>query len=338
MKRTFTILSILAAASIFIAGISSCIVDAEPEPLPSPQVISDKVATYNISSKQITNMKYANIFREKVEYDASTETEKSILETLNIGQIVAADLTTELNSFMFSDSFTTPGEYYKYRIRFWNGSTYSWSSYTSVFPGIGKGNAELTVDDPTLNYVWNDKLEKYILSLGTDAKAPLGFKELAVIFNNGTISRPFTLYDNPSNATAIEDGTATQVEFNVSAGATIDLQKMFSTDFLDVEVEIVGLVAVYSVQEESNSNFSYYYWTTPKEIDSEHNLYIYPSEQDKAAGTNAGNYQEADKDEITPIENNSKIFVPSQKQPSNDFDISRSASASSSAKVNLLDF
>ena len=337
MKRTFTILSILAAASIFIAGISSCIVDAEPEPLPSPQVISDKVATYNISSKQITNMKYANIFREKVEYDASTETEKSILETLNIGQIVAADLTTELNSFMFSDSFTTPGEYYKYRIRFWNGSTYSWSSYTSVFPGIGKGNAELTVDDPTLNYVWNDKLEKYILSLGTDAKAPLGFKELAVIFNNGTISRPFTLYDNPSNATAIEDGTATQVEFNVAVGATMDLQKMFSTDFLDVEVEIVGLVAVYSVQEESNSNFSYYYWTTPKKIDSEHNVYIYPSEQDKAGSTNAGNYQEADKDEITPIENNSKIFVPSQKQPSNDFDISRSV-LMSSAKVNLLDF
>lgn len=338
MKRTFTILSILAATSIFIAGISSCIVDAEPEPLPSPQIeTSDDGGTYNISSKQITNMKYANIFREKIEYDPSTKTEKSILETLNIGQIVAADLTTELNSFMFSDSFTTPGEYYKYRIRFWNGSTYSWSSYTPIREGIGKGVAELTVDDPTLNYVWNDKLEKYILSLGTDAKAPLGFKELAVIFNNGTISRPFTLYDNPSNATDIEAGTATQVEFNVSAGATIDLQKMFSTDFLDVEVEIVGLVAVYSVHE-GNANYTRYYWTTPKEIDSEHNLYIYPSEQDKADGTNVGNYQKADKDDISPIENNSKISVPSQKQPSNDFDISRSVSASSSAKVNLLDF
>lgn len=310
MKKIFGFISVFMSAVLIVFAALSCVInDVEKSRLrPSPELeTADDKITYNISSAPITNMVYANIFREK----CLSEEFENIEESLNIGQIIPTDRENLSLSFMFTDSYTQndPNVFYRYRIRFFNGSVYTWSDYSPVVKGIGLGEATVDVAVPSLSYIWNDRDKKYYLSLGTETKTTKGFNELAVIFSNSANTRPFTLFYEPS----VKEGDAgwdSDWEIFSAGEPELDLQKNFSEEFLDTNVDVKGLIGVIKTEEEKLS-YTRYYWTVPRNLadDDDADFVIDFTDDEGVPGVKSGK----------------TIYVPSQKQPPNIFDISKSS-------------
>lgn len=314
MKRLFGIISLVMAFGVIVNIFYSCkINDVENELLPQPKLEeADGGKAYNLSSEPIADMKYANIFREK----SLDQDFKIVEDRQNIGQIVPNDEKKLPESFMFQDYFTANDSniFYRYQIRYFDGVSYSFSNYTKIVKGIGNGEAEIEVTDPVLKYIWNDQDLKYIMNLGTEAKSPVDFEELAVIYDNGTFWRPFTLFSEPSGV----DDPINPVKNIFAAGEpNLDLQKVFSDEFLDVYVKVIGLTGILK-KEETAEKYKRYYYTIPKFLDGASScLHIYDKEGVEDHYT--------DKEGVsTSIKKDSPIFVPKQKQPENSFDISKS--------------
>lgn len=291
MKKLLGYISIISAIVLVGVAISSCIInDSEKEDLPIASMeVSDSGTEFFISFGPITDMKYANIIRES--YADDTFKNSSNITRTNIGQVVPSDLDNLGTSFMFSDPYTDTALYYRYYIRYFNGAIYSKSKYTTCHKGIGSGEAELTVTDPQFSYEWDDSLGVYLLTLDTNTTLPTNFKELDVLFNNGSITRPFTFgYPTLSVVSAGDD--------------TLDLQKKLSLEFLDTTITFEGIIGIFYV-EEQNEKYTRYYWTLPKDI------------------TVTISYTDENGDTL-PKDDNDPIYVPSTKNPTNDFDFTKS--------------
>lgn len=314
MKRLFGIISLVMAFGVIVNIFYSCrINDVEDELLPQPKLeAADGDNAYNLSSEPIADMKYANIFREK----SLTSDFKEVVDRQNIGQIVPNDEKKLPESFMFQDYFTEndPSIFYRYQIRYFDGVSYSFSNYTKVMPGNGRGEATIDVTDPVLKYTWNDRDLKYIMNLGTEAKSPVDFEELAVIYDNGDFWRPFTLFSEPSS---VDHSLDPEKNIFNAGEPSLDLQKVFSDEFLDVNVKVIGLTGILK-KEETAEKYRRYYYTVPVLLDGVSScLYIYDVDENENCYT--------DKDGLsTPKPKDSPIYVPKQKQPENGFDISKS--------------
>ncbi|MCR5171634.1 MAG: hypothetical protein K6B73_02050 [Treponema sp.] len=280
----------LSFAVLFISStVLSCIInDVEKEDLPVASLtVAQSGDAFNIAFPPITNMKYANIIRQSC---ASDQFDSSIT-TVNIGQVIPKDVNDLPTSFIFEDPYTVSGNYYRYYIRYFNGSIYTKTQPTVCKEGNGSGLAELTVTSPELTFEWNEQTEDYILTLDTDVTVPADFTELAVLFNNGENTRPFTI------------GTPTS---NIVPATTsyIDLQKRLSLEFLDVQITQAGLIGI-RLNDEENENYTRYWWTISKDA------------------TMHVNYTDAAGNPLAKSDN-CAIFVPSTQNPENGFDFSTS--------------
>lgn len=292
--------------TFLLAGIviSSCIInDSEPEDLPVPTIErqNEDEKTYVASFATITNMKCANIFRER----STAPDFSSIDDTKNIGQVEPTNYSNLPSSCVFYDSFTSTGNYYRYRIRYFNGSIYSWTKYTEIVEGLGDGEVSLSpLAGDMFHLMWDDQNEYYLLDLASDTKAetPVStatkFTELDFLVSNGTVTRPFKL-------TEMKNGEA------LSGGQNVDLQKILSTEFLDKKITLEGIVAIQKI-EEQNKLYNRYYWSLPLFRETSGDLVIYDRELTENTYTDKNGEQ-------LSIDKNPELFVPSQKSPGNPF-------------------
>ena len=288
MKKLLGYIFLSFAVILLPATVLSCIInDVEKEDLPVASLtVAQSGDAFNIAFPPVTNMKYANIIRQSC---ASDQFDSSIT-TVNIGQVIPKDVNALPTSFIFEDPYTVSGNYYRYYIRYFNGSIYTKTQPTVCKEGNGSGLAELTVTSPELTFEWNEQTEDYILTLDTDVTVPADFTELAVLFNNGENTRPFTIGTPTSNV--------------VPADSFIDLQKRLSLEFLDVQITQKGLIGI-RLNDEENENYTRYWWTISKDA------------------TMHVNYTDAAGNPLAKSDN-CAIFVPSTQNPENGFDFSTS--------------
>ncbi len=302
MKKLFGYITIIAAASLAFFGITSCIInDKNPQLLPSPTIADENEdSSYTITFASDTNMKYANIIRMKASTQDFSDYDKANDE--NIGQIVPTNPDKLASAFVFKDMDTAPGTYYKYRIRYFNGSIYKETEPTeTAVLGKHSGEAEIQSADVSFNYLWNDHDSIYSLELTQDIAIPQDFSYLAfVVSNKAGMTRPFLMAE-PTN----DD----KVTIECSEINSVDLQRSLSPDFLDDDITMEGIIAIKEFTDntgDTNTKYKRYYWTKQQTISV------------------TTRFINSNNDEDAPPSGN-VIKVPSIKNKDNIFDISRNA-------------
>lgn len=256
MKKTGIIPLILTIviAGVFAFGIcSSCfLTNSEEDTITAPTVAQDGTSstTYDISFAPQSNMVYANIFRQS----CSAEDFSGTITTVNAGQIVPVSTSSLPSAFIFYDWDTSTALYYRYYVRFWTGSSYSYTEKSDINAGLSTSEASLSVSSPAILYSCNNFTKSYTFTLSTDVTMPnSNFTALDVIISNGTNAKLFGI------------GTASSLV--VSSGTVIDLQKLLPSSFLDTSLTLVGLTGVYTYPTTASAisalKYTEYYCTDP---------------------------------------------------------------------------
>jgi hypothetical protein len=230
---------------IILTTVSCKITNGEDETVSAPTV-NITGATIGVSFAPQSGMTYANIFRQSCAASSFSGT----VTTVNVGQIIPASTSSLPNSFIFYDAYVSSALYYRYYIRFYNGS-YVYSDTSAVIRNTsGTGIAVLTVTSAALAYDCNNYTADYTLTLSTDTTVPDSkFTSVAVCISNGTKAKPLTL-------------GATTASTTLSSAAAIDLQKKLPSGFFDTPLTVTGLIGVYPAKS-SDKKYTEYYWTTP---------------------------------------------------------------------------
>ena len=220
--------------------------DDETEEIAAPTIEvmqhTGNYVTISVTSAPIQNksflatITYANIFRQKAESDTGSNAE--VWE--NIGQVERTDKTTLFTAFNFIDYYVEsdgPSSYYRYCIRYYNGSKYITSAAseykspmhesnsTTMLSVLGKATVTTEDDEPPIKLLYerNDDTSIYTLTLETPLfvdKEPLTYglleknllQYIYVVFDNGSVARPIKLgevilYDD-STADSGDDSNA----------------------------------------------------------------------------------------------------------------------------------
>lgn len=285
MKKILGFISLLTIFALSGTFISSCVIsESEGEHLPEPTV-AEGSAEFTISFPSVAKMKYANIIRlssSNPNFENPTRT--------NIGQVIPDDLENLASTYQFVDSHTATGIFYKYLIRYYNGSVYKYTlPNNKVLEGLSSSEANLS-SSITADCVINEETGVYTLQLSSAETLPTGFPLLAFLVSNGTNERPFTL--------------ATAPEAAANSASPVDLQKELSEEFLDKEISFTGVCAILPTEIATGSHpYSYYYWTN------------------KASLTTTISYTDKNGD-VLSVDPNSAVTIPSPTHPVNDFDFS----------------
>ncbi len=258
MRKFLGSLFLLAALVTSGLAVSSCIINSEEaSEFPQPTVANQDGGTIytisfpsNIGSKK---MKYANVIRLSCD---SSDFSSTVTRT-NIGQVFPTKISDQPSTYQFWDPNTaTGGTYYKYLIRYFNGSIYQYTNATEdTYPGLNTSEAVLT-GSPEIDITVNEQLNTWKIELSTAVTFPSGFdsdSELAVVISNGTDRKSFTIaskYDAEHTA------------------ESVDLQRILSEDFLDRKITILGVVGIRkTIQNEGLSQeYTTYNWTNQKGI------------------------------------------------------------------------
>lgn len=201
--------------------------DDETEEIAAPTIEvmqhTGNYVTISVTSAPIQNksflatITYANIFRQKAESDTGSNAE--VWE--NIGQVERTDKTTLFTAFNFIDYYVEsdgPSSYYRYCIRYYNGSKYITSAAseykspmhesnsTTMLSVLGKATVTTEDDEPPIKLLYerNDDTSIYTLTLETPLfvdKEPLTYglleknllQYIYVVFDNGSVARPIKL-------------------------------------------------------------------------------------------------------------------------------------------------
>lgn len=201
--------------------------DDETEEIAAPTIEvmqhTGNYVTISVTSAPIQNksflatITYANIFRQKAESDTGSNAE--VWE--NIGQVERTDKTTLFTAFNFIDYYVEsdgPSSYYRYCIRYYNGSKYITSAAseykspmhesnsTAMLSVLGKATVTTEDDEPPIKLLYerNDDTSIYTLTLETPLfvdKEPLTYglleknllQYIYVVFDNGSVARPIKL-------------------------------------------------------------------------------------------------------------------------------------------------
>lgn len=240
--------------SAFVLGgivVSSCIINSsEAEKIKSPTVtVEGTIYTLSFQSDiGSKTMKHANIIRW---YDSDSDFKNA--KKTNIGQVIPSNVNKQSGTYQFKDAYTATGTYYKYQIRYFDGSVYQYSELSEpTLEGLTTSECILTgtID---VNAVVDESAPSYTLQLDSAVTMPSGFTKLQVALNNGTNTKPFFL------------ATASDAEAN-SASAII-LQDILSQEFLNTEISIEGLIASKETieNEDGAEPYKWYYWSNINE-------------------------------------------------------------------------
>ncbi|MBQ0051803.1 MAG: hypothetical protein KBT11_07055 [Treponema sp.] len=254
MKKIFwKFLMISIFAAVFT---TSCFLmnDEEDDKLEAPTISVFENRAYSISSEVPANTITANIFRQS-STDKDFDNEKNI-STENIGQAVpqpsdAAPISYLTHAVSFTDTFTEENKYYRYAIRFYDGSLYTWTHYSPACDGKGIAEASIEWTTKEMTFKRSDDESVYSLSLSGTITIPNEFTKLAVVLNNGKISKPFPLEFEKDTS---EDSETTYAVKNI---VIEKLQKTLTDDFFDKKLAVLGLIAI---NESKITNINYY-WT-----------------------------------------------------------------------------
>lgn len=296
MRKFLGSLFLLAALVTSGLAVSSCIINSEEaSEFPQPTVANQDGGTIytisfpsNIGSKK---MKYANVIRLSCD---SSDFSSTVTRT-NIGQVFPTKISDQPSTYQFWDPNTaTGGTYYKYLIRYFNGSIYQYTNATEdTYPGLNTSEAVLT-GSPEIDITVDEQLNTWKIELSTAVTFPSGFdsdSELAVVISNGTDRKSFTIAskDDAENNTA----------------ESVDLQRILSEDFLDRKITVLGVVGIRKTikNETLSQEYTTYNWTNQKDIT------INWSWKDAT-----GNPQTIDPAETS-------LTVPSVTNPDNQFDL-----------------
>ena len=297
MKKFFWI-SLVLTLVILAAVLPSCFIANNDidDSLPAPSVMpgTQSSTQYAISIPYIDGMEYANILRQKCDnedFDADSVT------TENIGQVKQSDekKNVSITSFAFDDYYTLTGTYYRYAVRYYDGTSYTTTKYSDAAEGLGSTKAELTVTSPTVTYTRNDFTETYMLSVAPDVTLPTtDFTILSVILSNGSISRPFPIISGLTTTSVAESDMVIS-----------DLRGTLTDDYLGVPLEVKGLIAITKTTDTSK-NYTRWYWTSVADTGSPDIVYT---------------------DSSNEIQDTDEFIVPSREAATNDLDATASKSA-----------
>ena len=268
-----------AAAAVISCSVEGSNTDDDEEGIGSPAVEVTNTGGYttvNVTSAPIkdenflSTITYANIFRQS----ADTESGKNAGDWQSIGQVERTDPSKLFTAFNFIDYYLSDDtSFFRYCIRYYNGSKYITSSPSDFISPDGTGDvlADATVElaedeenatEIALLYTRNDDNALYTLELQTDVvvdKTPLSngsisenlLQTVYAVFDNGSISRPIRI----GEATLANDKKSARL---AAKDAKIDLQRSVPTNFLDVSLTFKGVIAMY---KKPDSGFTKYYWT-----------------------------------------------------------------------------
>ena len=288
----------------------------------------------------LDSIQYANIFRNVK--DTTTWT--------NIGQVSCAQSGSSFTAFNFIDYYVDPTLTYCYRIRYYDGEKYYYSSasvYTANTNGIGEQTL-MPETDITAYYYGNDKTGEYTMEvtvpdpiegIHTDFLKDDSdlYDGLYMVISNGSSAKPFALA-TASTLTAYTD-TDGNALLQIAASDTLtELHKILPNSFLDVKLTTTGLALVRHDTDDGDDDtntLNIFYWTPVREVTMT-SQYLNES-GDYITGT------------ATTVATITTYVVPSVPDPTNPFDatsLSRSArtahtsarTATTSSAVQLLDF
>lgn len=265
MKKKFpAVCSVLIMIAAMI--LSACfIADNDTDgALAAPSVnTADSDPSFKIAVTPIPGMKYANILRQKCG-NPDFDSEIGEITTENIGQIIPKE-TPNQESVSFNDSYTQPGTYYRYAVRYYDGETYTTTLYSTAekkdtMEGRGTGEAEIEAQ-ANLSYMRNDKTNTYTLDIGSDVIIPKGFETLALVIDNGNGEKPFFI----KTQIEVQDGEDSAT-LSAEALSGLNLTDFLTDDFYDVPLSIKGLIAITNAQKNIQNRYTIYYWTPRYEI------------------------------------------------------------------------
>ncbi len=261
MRKFLGSLFLLAALVTSGLAVSSCIINSEDgSNLPQPTVgLSESGSTtYTISFPSDIGskiMKYANVIR----LSCNSSDFSSTVTRTNIGQVFPTKISDQPSTYQFWDPNTaTGGTYYKYLIRYFNGSIYQYTNATEdTYPGLDSEGEAVLTGSPEIKITVDEQLNSWKVKLNSAVTFPTGFgsdSELAVVISNGTDRKSFTIAskDDAENNTA----------------ESVDLQRILSEDFLDRKITVLGVVGIRkTIQNEGISQeYTTYNWTNQKDI------------------------------------------------------------------------
>lgn len=336
-KAAAIILGIIGICGI--GFITSCIADDDDDDsITAPTVyLNNNGDAYDISFAPIENMQYANVFRQR-----SSDKFVTVDETVNIGQVIPADLNAMPNSFIFEDAYVNntngTGAYsYRYFIRFWNNAIYSYTKTSEPVDYLPQGKAEAVLNptsDIKVLYVRNDyEPEKnYTLYLQTSITVPDGFGELHTIIgiNNKTAKKPFLFASRDDDSgTYTFPGNAE----NTKESTSIDFHKVLPAAFFDTSLSMYGFIGVVKIgykgddKQIKNKNYTNYYWTKPSLLvgteDGSAGQINYAVRDDTGEWEPTAPERESDNSiKQYPSTARDTFVVPSIKDPENEFDYS----------------
>ena len=321
----------ISAAIVLICAIAfvpSCIVEESYNGIDAPTVYAnEKQDTYFISFAPVSDMQYANVFREE-----SSDGFDSVDKIVNIGQVIPRDSIGKYEAFTFEDAYVggSDGTEYRYFIRYWDNAKYTYSNSSRSMPALkdAKTDVSLTADDGLdFRYVQDDyDSEKiYTLSLQCKVTVPMDFEELHVIIgiNGQTTKKPFLLASRADFLSSNEENntsggkdetnpwyTGGNIDDN-SNSATMNLYTVLPATFRDRKLTVVGIIGVHKIgykgddTQIKNKNYTNYYWTPPILLSEKTIQYDYKDDK--------GTWN------TSPV---STFIVPSIQEPQNDFDYS----------------
>lgn len=225
-----------------------------------------------ISFDRIENVKYINVYRAEIEKDKVKE------ETIvNIGQVVPKSEKRPV--FIFSDRFFVSDQRYSYRVRYWNGKNYKYSSWTdpvSAYNGkyLNREALKYNVLDG-IYYEYDDSIKTFTLKGFSSTEQIDDIDKLESYYtSSGTKFNPgfvFTFGEGMDEVTKLfcpKD----RIELTKTA-KPVGLRSVLTTDFLDRDIKfkaLVGQIVEYqrANNEDPDSELYYvtYYWSLPAEM------------------------------------------------------------------------
>lgn len=337
-----------------IAIVPSCIVEESYSGIDAPTVYAnEKQDTYFISFAPVTDMQYANVFREE-----SSNGFDSVDKIVNIGQVIPRDSIGKYEAFTFEDAYVggTSDIEYRYFIRYWDNAKYTYSKSSKSMPTLStdKSNASLTANDGLeFLYVRNDydSEKTYTLFLQHDVIVPTDFEELHVIIgiDGQPTKKPFLLaaraaIPSPNDEETGDDEKDSEEEADgetkstytvkgsvddIVHSASMNLHTILPAAFRDRKLTVDGIIGVHKIgykgddTQIKNKNYTNYYWTTPILLLQKTIQYAHKDDDDKGTWT-PGEPTINEQGQITRYESSqeSTFVVPSIQEPQNDFDYS----------------
>lgn len=174
--------------------------------------------------KKINTAKYINIYRQ----DVTDDSEESEIE--NIGILYPKFATTSGSAYIFYDSYITKNHKYKYRIRYADSDEYifsHWSKEIKAQDGYEEDTVLAYTIPSTAKFNYDN--DSFTLKINGTITPP------ADIENFDTKFKPMIIIKSNDKTQAFPI-TSTQ------DGTTIQLRGLLSSDFLDKNITIIGIV------------------------------------------------------------------------------------------------